>query len=242
MIFRGSISYHILVFLMMAYLHTGCIALMHSNKKTLRKSLENQPFDAIIVPGSPYNPADTAWNATHERRVSWAVYLYQKGYTKNIIFSGAAVYTPYVESEILGLYAEKLGVPKAHIFAEKKAEHSTENTYYSYRMAKDMGFQKIGLASDAFQVNTLRSFIHKFDLPIELLPVVSKVYKEEIKGNYFPKISTDSLAKPHNFVPLPERETLRERLRGTFGSNIIWHREDLKKQRLLKKYEGRIVD
>ena len=34
-----------------------------------------------------------------------AYYLYKNGYTKNIIFSGSAVHTPYVEAKVMRLLA-----------------------------------------------------------------------------------------------------------------------------------------
>ena len=124
------------IYIIFFFLLSGCSSLFHSTKRTLQKSLEEEPYDVIIVPGYPYTETDSTWNNVHKIRVEWANYLYQKGYTKNIIFSGGAVYSPYVESRIMKLYAEQLEIPSENIFTEESAEHSTENVYYSYRLAK----------------------------------------------------------------------------------------------------------
>jgi len=50
--------------------------------------------------------------------VLWASFLYKQGVIRNIIFSGGAVYTPYYEAKVMGLYAQRLGIPKEHIFYE----------------------------------------------------------------------------------------------------------------------------
>ncbi len=91
------------------------------------------------------------WDRVMMGRIYWAKFLYEKGIAKNIIFSGSAVYSPYYEAEIMRLYAIELGIPKENIFAETKAEHSTENAYYSYKYGKKLGFNKMALASDPFQ-------------------------------------------------------------------------------------------
>src|SRR5438067_574875 len=61
-------------------------------------------FDAIIVPGVPFE--NGRWSQTMKSRVGWSYYLYRKGIAKNIIYSGAAVYSPYVEARIMALYGE----------------------------------------------------------------------------------------------------------------------------------------
>ena len=93
-----------------------------SKKKTARDLAH-----AIIVPGIPFNNGN--WDSVMKGRVLWSYVLYKNGYTKNVIYSGSAVYSPYFEAVIMGLYAEQLGIPREHIFCETKARHSTENVY-----------------------------------------------------------------------------------------------------------------
>lgn len=116
---------------------------------TYNRYVNQGPYDVIIVPGIPYDtgrPSDL-----FRARMYWAKQLYDKGIAKNIIFSGAAVHTPYIESKVMKLYADAMGIPPAHTFVEVRATHSNENVFYGYRMARQMGFKKIALATDPYQ-------------------------------------------------------------------------------------------
>ena len=97
-------------------------------------------------------------------RILWPKYLFENGITKNIIFSGAAVYNPYVEAKIMKMYAESLHIPSANIFIETQPEHYTENVYYSILMAKQMGFKNIAVTTDQYQaiiIIIIKNFIKK---------------------------------------------------------------------------------
>lgn len=206
-------------------------------RKTVEKNIIFSPYDAIIVPGVPFHWEN--WSETMKMRVCWSKYLYEKGYTKNIIYSGSAVYTEFGEASIMALYAEELGIPKEHIFKDQRAEHSTENVYYSYQVAKKNEFRHLALATDPFQAKSLKRFIKKFEFPVKLLPIVfdSLNYKSITD----PKINPTS-AKVKNFTSIKERESFIKRLKGTFGQNIQWQEEDLKTKHLRKKYADRIEE
>jgi len=179
---------------------------------------ENKTFDAIIVPGVPFENGN--WSEVMRIRVFWSKYLYEKGIAKNIIYSGSAVYSPYYEAEIMALYGEKLGIPKEHIFAENKAEHSTENVYYSYKMAKLLGFETIALATDPFQSKMVKSFIRKeLKDKITVIPIVYDTLYAMNPPMHDPKIDPTS-AYDSAFVSLVEREGFWKRLRGTRGKNL----------------------
>jgi uncharacterized SAM-binding protein YcdF (DUF218 family) len=138
----------------------------------------------------------------------------------------------------MGYYAEALGVPKENIFTEEKAEHSTENVYYSYRLAKKLGFKKIALATDPFQSSYMGKFMRKFELPVALLPTVI----DTLKGLdlYEPEINPKP-ALVEGFVKLSERENFFQRLKGTMGQYIIWHEEDLKKKKYRSRFKERMI-
>jgi hypothetical protein len=221
--------------LLILLLITSCTGAFFPVKKHYNKGVAGQPYDAIIVPGYPY--ADSPWHAVVKIRVVWATYLYKKGYTKNIIFSGAAVYTPYTESRVMALYAEALGVPREHIYTEEKAEHSTENVYYGYCKARELGFKKVALSTDQFQMSKLTSFIKKYDLDIALLPIVMDTLKTLKRDE---PVINDSSAYEPGIIPLYERESFYNRFMGTLGYRIKWCDKDLKKKRFKKKYKDRI--
>lgn len=143
---------------LLSILVTSCVYHPDTTKEQLNEPHERE-FDIVIVPGIPFE--NGKWDRIMKSRVYWSKFLYDKGITENIMYSGGAVYTPYIEAEIMAMYAEKLGIDRKNIFTETKAEHSTENVYYSYRKAKKLGFERIALASDPFQTKMLRSFIRR---------------------------------------------------------------------------------
>lgn len=203
------------------FIFSGCIFFRPSAKKLYSLAVKDQPYDVIIVPGTPFYGDD--WTMIMKGRVIWATYLYKKGIAKNIIFSGAATYTPYVESKIMALYAQALGVNKENIFIEDKAEHSTENVYYSYCMAKKLGFTKIAIATDHYQSPLLMGFTkRRFKLPITHIPFV--VDTLATVHTVHPKIDPSS-AKLENFKSITETQTKRFRRRGTLGKNIKFEME-----------------
>ncbi len=191
-----------------------------TQKKSTRlfAKAKSETYDIIVVPGVPFENGE--WSRTMRGRVLWSKYLFDLGITKNIMYSGSAVYSPYQEAEIMALYAEKLGIPKSNIYTETKAEHSTENIYYSYQKAKKLGFNKIALASDPFQTKMLKRFAHvRLSPEVGLIPFVYDTLSsiEAHTGN--PAIDYQSVYV-EDFVSLIDRESFWKRLKGTRGRNL----------------------
>lgn len=191
------------------------------SSKMCRSFLEEsmaEKYDLIVVPGVPFQNGQ--WSNTMKERIYWSKYLYDKGIAKNVMYSGSAVYSPYCEAVIMALYAEKLGLRKENIFTETKAEHSTENIYYSYKKARKLGFHRIALASDPFQTKMLQSFIRKkMKTEIGLIPIVADTLKAMQSKMTDPRIDFEKAFVTH-FTPLPDRKSFLERFRGTEGLDI----------------------
>jgi uncharacterized SAM-binding protein YcdF (DUF218 family) len=185
------------------------------SKKSYEQAKKGKPYDVIIVPGVPYNRG--VINNVMKMRVLWAKHLYDSGFAKNIIFSGSSVYSPYVEGVVMKIMADSLGIPSDKTFSETKAEHSTENIYYSWKMAKAMGFKKIALATDPFQAGTLRRFIKKYCPDMQPIPIIMGTL--DLNHRVLPGIN-DSSAFVKDFVSITERETFWQRLKGTRGLKI----------------------
>ncbi len=210
-LFTGSISFWLFI------TASSCSFSSKTTNRLLKES-EQSPYDIVVVPGVPFE--NNGWSRTMKGRVYWAKYLFDKGITKNIMFSGSAVYSPYYEGKIMALYAEAIGIPKANIFIETKAEHSTENIYYSYKKAKKLGFEKIGLASDPFQTKMLRKFAHKKVNPdVGLIPMVVDTLKIIEPSMTDPSIDYQQ-AFEKDFIPLTKRQGFWKRFRGTMGKNV----------------------
>jgi hypothetical protein len=195
----------------------SCSYSARTSRKFLKQA-ELDPYDLIVVPGVPFE--NDLWSRTMKGRVYWSKWLFDRGIAKNIMYSGSSVYSPYYEGIIMALYAEAIGIPKEHIFTEIKAEHSTENIYYSYYKAKQLGFRRIALASDPFQTKTLRGFIRKkLGSEVGLIPFVVDTLKK-IKPDMKDPVINAQNAFNKDFIPLTKREGFWKRLKGTRGLNI----------------------
>ncbi|MFT7154897.1 MAG: uncharacterized SAM-binding protein YcdF (DUF218 family) [Alteromonas macleodii] len=180
-------------------------------------------YDAIIVPGYPFKP-NGKMNAIYQMRLHWAYHLYTTGVAKNIIVSGSAVHSPYVESQIFALYLEEMGVNPDHLIIEDQAEHSLENVFYSLELAKERGFEKVAVATDLFHTGMIQILGKKHDLVVDYLPanigfIISKKWNS-FKGNI-----DYCQAYVADFVPLKERESKKERMNGTRGDRWVEENE-----------------
>ena len=186
-------------------------------KRLLKKSMK-ESYEIVVIPGVPFENGQ--WSPTMKERVCWSKYLYDKGIAKNVMYSGSAVYSPYIEAEIMALYAEKIGIRKENIFTETLAEHSTENIYYSYKKARKLGFNRIALASDPFQTKMLRRFTRKIvNAEVGLIPIVSDTLKVMESKITDPEIDYQK-AFVMDFTPLRDRENFLKRLKGTRGLDM----------------------
>ncbi len=176
---------------------------------------QKKPYDAIIVPGFPHDSGKV--NMVLSQRVKWAYYLYKNGYTKNIIFSGSAVHSPYTEAKVMRLLALELGIKDENIFTETKAEHSTENLYYSTILANNLGFNCIAFATEPAQASFMKPFKRKFKLQLDFLPIVTDcIFQLNISLN---PIDESSAFVP-DFVPLKKREGFLKSFKGTRGHKV----------------------
>jgi uncharacterized SAM-binding protein YcdF (DUF218 family) len=194
------------------------------------------PFDVVVVPGFPYEPDDVP--SILELRIRWARHLFNVGLTNNIIFSGSAVYTPYIEGIAMKIIADSLGLPSHRTFAETQAEHSIENVYYSMKMARRMGFKRIAVATDPFQARMLEPLMKKYCPEVEIVPIVYSSIRYD--RDKIPSIvSTDAVA--NNFIALNERETTTQRYSGTRGRRVVQEIEADNSWKLTPEYGGRKI-
>lgn len=194
----------------------ACYLFGPSPRKRLSQCKKIMPIDVAIVPGLPL--FNGQWDTLLKTRVLWSVYLYKRGYVKNIIFSGDAVYTKWREGCCMADIAKKLGVKEEHIFIDTIAEHSTENLFYGNELAKTHGFKTVALASDPFQCGMLYKFARKkMETKVYFLPVIF----DSIQSTFNVNVVLDTMlnVKP-GFIPLAERQSQTERLKGTRGKKI----------------------
>ncbi len=222
------------IFLCSLLFLTGCNAyynLFYADpKKCFEESNLKKPYDVIIVPGFPHDSGKV--NTVLADRIKWAYFLYKNNFTKNIIFSGSAVHSPYVEAEVMRLFAIQLGIKKENIFTEIKAEHTTENLYYSHVMAKELGFKTIAFATHCAQASFMKQFKRKFKLDLDFLPIIDTLLPMDINL----KPIDESAAFIPGFIALKDREGVLKSLRGTQGHRV---KIAIRKARKLKRQKNK---
>ena len=184
---------------------SSCSILNHYSVSTYNTSLANAPFDVVIVPGLPYDSSKI--NPLFKARLLWAKELYENGITKHIIFSGSAVHSPYIESLIMKMMADSMGIPTHQTFVEDKALHSNENVSYGVALADKMGFQKIAIATDPIQSLVIKKYTKDKHKNVSILPFSIKSMPLYYKGT-LPKVNEEN-AYVCDFIPLRERENLQ---------------------------------
>jgi uncharacterized SAM-binding protein YcdF (DUF218 family) len=198
----------------------GISSCSFSSKNAMRylEKASTQTYDMISVPGVPFT--EQGWDSTMKARVYWSKYLYERGIAKNIMYSGASVYSPYYEGKIMAMYAIAIGIPKEHVFWEIRAEHSTENLYYCYAKAKKLGFNHIALATDPYQAKQLKRFAKvKISKEVGIIPIVFDTLRA-IQPTMINPVIDYQQAYNKDFVPLKSRASFWKRFRGTMGKNI----------------------
>ncbi len=195
---------------------SSCFFLGPSPKKRLQKIADIKPVDVVIVPGLPLYQGQ--WDTLLKTRMLWSEFLIKRGYAKHVIYSGNAVYTPWMEGPSMALIAQKLGIDSTQILVDTMAEHSTENLHYSYLMAKAKGLKSIAVATDPFQCAMLHKFAKKnFEEEIYFLPVIY----DSIKARTGIEVYIDTaLTRKRNFRSLEERQGYKDRMKGTRGKQI----------------------
>lgn len=196
-------------------LTSGCSLFHASVTRGYREALAAGPYDALVVPGFPSK--NGRWNRVTKARVYWSRDLFEKGVARHIIYSGAAVHAPYVEGELMALYARAIGVPPHVILTETNALHSCENLYYSYQLARRLGFEKVAVVSDPIHTPHLRRVAREFDLPLAFLPVDFVRLSQIPKWN--PQVDARA-AYVEGFVRLKERRTRQEIKWASAGGRI----------------------
>lgn len=197
-------------------LFSSCFFLGPTPRKLLQNAELIKPIDIAIVPGLPlyHGKCDTLLKS----RMLWSHYLMKKGIISNVLYSGNAVYTQWIEGSSMALLANQLGIDNKNIVIDTMAEHSTENLFYGYHLAKKMGYKTIAIATDPFQCAMLHKYARKnFNETIYFIPIIY----DSIKPNMGISLMIDTtLTLKKCFIPIEERMDYKSRLKGTTGKNI----------------------
>lgn len=206
----------LIIFVLGSLLLPSCFFLGPTPRKLFQTAELVKPIDIAIIPGLPlyHGKLDTLLKS----RLLWSHFLFKKGIVSNVLYSGNAVYTPWVEGSSMALFANLLGIENENILIDTIAEHSTENLFYGYHLAKKMGYKTIAIATDPFQCAMLHKYAKKnFNETIYFIPIIYDSIKPQMSMHL--EIDT-TLTIKKNFIPITERLDYKDRLKGTTGKSI----------------------
>ncbi|WP_082050391.1 YdcF family protein [Risungbinella massiliensis] len=134
--------------------------------------------DAAIVLGA------AVWNdkpsPVLEERINHAIWLYQNGYVKKIIFTGASsVFNKkeMPESEVSRQYAIDRHVDPQDILIETKSIITEQNIRYAYEVAQKDGLKSFIIVSDPLHMKRSLAMAENLNMEAYSSPTPSSVYK-----------------------------------------------------------------
>ena len=133
-------------FLKLAIAVLALATLYESGYNTLPYLMANLPTetwqlkhsDVIVVLGCSANKDGTPGSMMRARVLS-AVKLFKEGWAPQIMFTGSAAHTQFVEANVMAGLAKSEGVPADKIILETKARNTAENAFFSYQLMKERG-------------------------------------------------------------------------------------------------------
>lgn len=170
------------------------------------------PYDAVIVPGCP-STADGGLSPCQAQRAAWASVVWQRGLARAFITSGAAVHSPYVEADALALALTTLGVPGDRIYLDREALHTDENMANAARIAGQLGFSHVAVASHRMQAKGGCGMVTGHGLACTPLPLEEALTQAMLTG-HATEIATLRSPRVASWRSLADREAERRQQTG----------------------------
>ena len=114
-----------------------------------KRSLPNQPFDAVVVPGCAVRPDGSASGALR-RRTAHAVDLWKAGIADSIILTGGVGKYAPSEAEVAARIALDSGVPQGALILEMGSTTTEENARLSALCKPKMSTWSIVVTTDGY--------------------------------------------------------------------------------------------
>lgn len=148
----------------------GCADLRHvdpaADAAALRRLLDEgrgARADVAIILGCPAED-DGSPSLCQLCRVKSAVRAYRRGEVRAVIFSGAAVWSPAVEADVMATVARRAGLPEEAILREPRALTTWMNLRFSQRIMRARGDRRALLITTANHAPRAARFAASFGL------------------------------------------------------------------------------
>lgn len=94
-------------------------------------------------------------------RLDYAVGLYHKGYSSQLLISGGPVYLNTTMAELMAKHAMELGVPKDAIILEKESNSTYQNALFSKSILQERQLNSALVVSSSYHMRRVRYTFNK---------------------------------------------------------------------------------
>ncbi|CAM5787267.1 YdcF family protein [Brevibacillus borstelensis] len=141
--------------------------------------------DAAIVLGAAV--WDSQPSPVFRERIDHAIWLYQNGYVKGILFTGGkSADSAEAESEVARDYAIKHGVHPADILVENRSTITEENLSFALEVARTANWRSFTIVSDPLHMKRSLAMAHDLGMEAYSSPTPTSAYQSlKTKAPFF---------------------------------------------------------
>ena len=103
-------------------------------------------------------------------RLDKGIEIYKHGFASKIIVSGAAVYNPFVEAEVMAVYCIKNGVAAKDIIMEPNARNTYENAKLVKGIMENEQYEKALVVTSSFHKLRAKKYFSKHIKNARVIP------------------------------------------------------------------------
>jgi uncharacterized SAM-binding protein YcdF (DUF218 family) len=141
--------------------------------------------DCVAVFGGGVGESGKAGQG-YEERVGYAVELYKKGYSKNLIFS-SGYKSFYNETLLMKALAMELGIPDSAIMLETDAANVYENVKFTKKILEERGWRSVMVVSSPYNMRRISLVFGKLgrNIGVKYTPLPNSSFYSHASGGVF---------------------------------------------------------
>lgn len=125
-------------------------------------------FDVIIVLGNPAN-SDGSPGEEMRQRVEKAVELFRVGRAKYMLLTGGAVYTPFVEADVMQNLAQSVGIPKDALVKDPKARNTYQNLFNATKIMLEKHWSSALVVTSPYHVKRTAFILSHYAIDYQIV-------------------------------------------------------------------------
>lgn len=172
---------------------------------------DDAAIDWVIVPGCP-SLDDGRLSRCQWSRAMWATLVWEDGRARGFITSGSAVQNRYTEAVALKAGMVALGVPEEVIVTETQALHTDENAGFGLKIAQELGYETLGVASHGGQARGMRALLRGWGHAAIALPMDMGRVRARLEAGH-PEVRIEPVPAD-GWMTLRQRERAIRKARG----------------------------